>query len=83
LAKIQVKNAGYNRGDNPFQSYQATELMGNCSTEQGIVARITEKTNRTITQLNKEDPIEQIEETIMDTIGCLAILLAYLDSKNG
>lgn len=84
LQKIQSKNRSYNGDGDPFKTYRATEVIGNCSTEQGIMSRITEKMSRINTQLNYDSPDgETLEETITDTIGCLAILLAYLDSKNG
>ena len=82
LNKIRAKNAGYNGDGDPLKTYRATELMGNCSTEQGIMSRIIEKMSRITTQLSvRKTQDEPIEETITDAIGCLAILLAYLDTK--
>jgi len=79
------KGADYCGAENsdPFANFRQVEILGICSTEQGFLARMTDKMSR-IASLIKQDARVK-DESIEDTLGDLAnyaiLMTAYLKSK--
>jgi hypothetical protein len=89
LRTVRKKNTDYAGNNTPdaFRTMRGVEAFQICSTEQGILSRMSEKMGR-ISNLvvNNQQPQvqdEPAEEALRDLIGHAAILLAYLDTKEG
>lgn len=83
---LKKKNADYSgSSNNPFENLQLCELFGVCSTEIGMMTRITDKFSRLMTfvrtaQYQVTD--ESFEDTVLDMANYLILLAAYRKSKS-
>jgi len=80
------KNADYSSDTDPFSNFKIVEALGVCTTEQGMIARITDKLSRLSKLLHPNSKgakvkDESVDDTIMDQINYLCILLVYLQHK--
>ena len=83
---MEKKNADYagRSGTEPFANFTRVEAMGICSTERGMLVRITDKMSRLSSFLesgNLEVANESFEDTIVDVINYMILLHSYLKDK--
>ena len=87
LRTVRVKTADYSGNDDVFRTMRGVEAFRICSTEQGILSRMSEKMGRISNLIvNEQKPLvkdEPVEQALRDLLGHGAILLAYLDTKKG
>lgn len=83
LQLIEKKNHDYTGGSNqPFKNVQLVELLDVTTTETGILVRLCDKIARLAHVMKKPAKVEEtVEDTILDAIGYLLMLRAYLASK--
>lgn len=84
LEIAKAKNADYSGSDvDPFKNFKHVEVLGVCSTEVGLLTRMTDKMSRIGNLLKKEAKVkdESISDTLSDLINYSAILKAYLKNK--
>lgn len=76
---IKNKNHDYAEDSDPFKNFRYSELLG-ISIERAILVRIMDKIARISNLLDKEAKVkdEKIEDTLIDAINYLAILLTYI-----
>jgi hypothetical protein len=84
---MEKKNADYagRSGTEPFANFTRVEAMGICSTERGMLVRITDKMSRLSSFLESgklEVANESFEDTIVDVINYMILLHSYLKDKN-
>ena len=80
-----VKNNDYACGDDPFANFRKGELFNLCSTEAGILLRITDKISRLATFVNDGKLAvknESYEDSVLDVINYMVLLVAYTKDKN-
>jgi hypothetical protein len=70
--------------DNPFANLQLVEKMGICSTEIGIMTRISDKLSRINSFLQQgvllvED--EKIDDTVLDSLNYIILLAAVISDR--
>ena len=82
LEIARAKNQDYAGLDDPFRNFRNALTVG-VSVERGIMVRIMDKISRISNLLDKEAVVkdEKLEDTILDAVNYLSILLAYLESK--
>jgi len=83
---MEKKNADYagRSGTEPFANFTRVEAMGICSTERGMLVRITDKMSRLSSFLESgklEVANESFEDTIVDVINYMILLHSYLKDK--
>ena len=83
---MDKKNRDYagRGGTEPFANFTRVESMGICSTELGMLVRITDKMSRLSSfaesgKLAVEN--ESFEDTIIDVINYMVLFYAYLQDK--
>lgn len=83
---MDKKNRDYagRGGTEPFANFTRVESMGICSTELGMLVRITDKLSRLSSfaesgKLAVEN--ESFEDTIVDVINYMVLFYAYLQDK--
>ena len=83
---VEKKNFDYAgaSGQTPFSNFQASEQLGLCSTETGIVMRMLDKLKRLVTfcnagQLKVEN--EGAADACKDIVNYAIILAAYVEEK--
>ena len=83
---MDKKNRDYagRGGTDPFSNFTRVESMGICSTELGMLVRITDKLSRLSSfaesgKLAVEN--ESFEDTIIDVINYMVLFYAYLQDK--
>lgn len=83
---MEKKNHDYAgaEGDTPFRNFTRCEGLGLCSTETGILVRMTDKLSRLSTfvqagELKVKD--ESFDDTLLDLINYSVILSAYRKQK--
>lgn len=84
LEVSRAKGADYTgSSQDPFANFKQVELLGICSTEQGFLARMTDKMSRVASLLNQEAQVkdESIEDTLKDLANYAILLAGYLRSK--
>lgn len=66
------------------QNFRTCEAIGLCSSEQGILVRITDKVSRMASLLTKEAKVkdESFEDTAVDLINYVILLLALRKENN-
>ena len=80
LKLIKMKNADYATGTDPFANFKWSRMMG-MKVEQAIMLRILDKMARLSNVINKGGVSvteESAEDTILDSINYLAILLEHI-----
>ncbi len=85
IETLERKNSDYaDSSDNPFRNFNMVENAGLCSTEKGIVVRMTDKLQRVINLVQKDEAAVK-DETITDTLSDLRnyanILQVYIEQK--
>lgn len=75
---------GKEHESNPFSNLELVEKMGICSTEVGILTRVSDKLSRINSFLQQgvfkvED--EKINDTICDAVNYLILLAGVIESK--
>jgi len=77
---IKAKNKDYAKDDDPFKNFKMSEMVG-VPISRAILVRITDKLSRIDNLLDKEETVknEKIEDTIIDCMNYLNILLVYLN----
>jgi hypothetical protein len=85
---MKRKNADYagRDGAEPFANFTRTEAMGICSTERGMLVRMTDKMSRLSSfceagRFSVQD--EGLRDTIIDIVNYSVLLWAYLKDKGG
>jgi hypothetical protein len=83
---VKAKNADYSGSDeNAFFNFTQVERIGICTTEQGILTRMTDKFCRVTNLLinNKEASVkdESVEDTLTDLCVYAEILKLYVQHK--
>lgn len=70
-----------------FHNFRHSERLGLCTVEQGIMVRVSDKLARIS---NLIDPShhqavrdESLQDSVMDTINYLILMLAYREAKSG
>ena len=83
LETARKKNADYSKVGEPFANFKNVEVLGICSTEAGILTRMTDKMSRISNLIKQEAQVkdESIMDSLLDLINYSAILKAYLTSK--
>lgn len=81
LKIVEKKNQDYADGADPFQNFRMVENSGLCSVEEGIMVRVTDKMQRIVNLLDEDAVVEdeKIEDTILDAINYLNIMLVYIE----
>jgi hypothetical protein len=86
---MKKKNADYagRGGHEPFANFTRVESMGVCSTERGMLVRVTDKMSRLSSFMESgklEVANESFEDTIVDVINYMVLLHSYVkDKKHG
>ena len=82
LELIRSKNLDYGSEVDPFKNFRMAQLVG-VSVERAILVRVSDKLARISNLLDKEAAVkdETIDDTLIDSINYLNILLVYLQSK--
>ena len=86
---MKRKNADYagRNGVEPFANFTRVESMGICSTERGMLVRVTDKMSRLSSFVESgklEVANESFEDTIVDVINYMVLLHSYVkDKKHG
>lgn len=82
LALVDKKNADYANDSNPFANFD-NSLIAHVSQPQAILVRVMDKMSRIGNLLIRPAAVldESMEDTIIDAINYLAILLAWLESS--
>lgn len=83
---MRRKNADYagNHGMEPFANFTRTEAMGICTTEKGMLVRMTDKMSRLSSFMEAGEfqvKDESLEDTVLDMINYSVLLWAYLKEK--
>ena len=83
ISIVEKKNADYAVSDNPFANFERSTVVG-VSLERGILVRLMDKIARITNLLEKNPDVvdESIKDTISDAANYLAILNAYMESKD-
>jgi hypothetical protein len=78
------KNKDYASDADPFANFTLTEKMGNTTTAEGIVVRMTDKLQRVSNLLKRKAVVsdERISDTLMDLAVYSLILSIYLENQN-
>jgi hypothetical protein len=84
---MEKKNTDYagRSGTEPFANFTRVESMGICSTERGMLVRLTDKMSRlsSFVEAGKmEVANESFEDTIVDVINYMVLLHSYVKDKN-
>lgn len=79
---IDKKNHDYSGTTDPFGSFRNASIAG-VSVESALLLAVVQKVSRMGNLMQRPAKVvtESLEDTIMDCINYLAILLAYLHSK--
>lgn len=81
---MKKKNADYGGPIDPFNNFKNSEMVG-VPMEKGILVRIMDKISRISILIDRNGPAEvvdeKIEDTILDGINYLNILLLRLQDK--
>jgi len=84
LEVLDKKNRDYSKGDDPFQNFKQVEEEGLVSVEEGIAVRISDKFQRLVTLIEKDEASVR-DETMADTLSDLRnyanILQVYLEHE--
>lgn len=77
------KNHDYAGDVDAFQNFKMCEALGLCSTEKGMVVRMSDKLQRISNLLDRPNAVadEKVTDTLMDLAVYAIIALLYLQSK--
>jgi hypothetical protein len=82
---LKKKNHDYASGDDPYSNFRKGEIFNLCSTEAGILLRVTDKISRLATFANKgklEVSNESYEDAVVDIINYMVLFSAYIADKD-
>jgi hypothetical protein len=82
---LVAKNNDYASGNDPFANFRKGEIFNLCSTEAGILLRITDKLSRLATFTNDGKLAvenESHEDAVLDIINYCILFSAYVQSKS-
>ena len=84
LMKLKNRDYAGNDGLQPFANFTRVESMGICSTESGMLVRLTDKMSRLSSfaesgKLAVEN--ESFEDTVVDVINYMVLFYAYIKDK--
>lgn len=79
---IEKKNHDYATDTDPWKNFKFAELVG-IGVDRAILVRVSDKLARISNLLDKEAKVadEKVEDTVLDAINYLNILLVYLQSR--
>ena len=79
---IKIKNKDYAGEDDPWKNFKTAELVG-IDYKKAILVRVTDKLSRISNLLTKEPEVveEKVEDTILDCVNYLAILLEAIKNE--
>ena len=80
---LKRKNADYAGPRGEYNNFEYCEKLGICSTEAGLMVRISDKMTR-ISNLLKQDAQvkdESIHDTLLDMANYAMILASYIEDK--
>lgn len=80
---VKIKNSDYAGAENPFRNFEFAQLAG-MDVDRAILLRVIDKIARISNLLGKEDVAvkdESIQDTCLDIINYIAIMMAHMDSK--
>ena len=83
LDLVKLKNSDYAVESNPFKNFEFASLIG-LKVEDAILVRISDKLARIANLLKKDDVAvksESIQDTCVDIINYVAIMMAYMDNQ--
>jgi hypothetical protein len=79
-----AKNNDYASGDDPYANFRKGEIFGLCSTEAGILLRVTDKISRLAT-FAKDGKLmvdnEGYEDAVLDVINYMILFYGYQFDK--
>jgi len=82
---LKKKNHDYAVGSDPYSNFRKGEIFNLCSTEAGILLRVTDKISRLATFVNQgklEVTNESYEDAVLDVINYMVLLSAYITDKD-
>jgi hypothetical protein len=82
---LVAKNNDYASGNDPYANFRKGEIFNLCSTEAGILLRITDKMSRLSTFVNTGKLAvenESYEDAILDIMNYCILFSAYVKSKS-
>jgi hypothetical protein len=79
---IRAKNQDYGGTVDPFKNFRGSLIVG-VPIERGILVRILDKITRASNLIDRPPAVvdEKIEDTILDAINYLAIMMVFLSLK--
>lgn len=80
---VSKKNQDYSVPDDAFANFRLCDTMGICKTEEGIVVRMSDKFQRIVNLLHKENAVkdETINDSLLDLANYSLILYLYLQDQ--
>jgi len=81
---IKKKNHDYGSAHDPFFNLTSVERCNICSTEQGILTRLSDKFCRLINFVDKRElkvEDESLKDTVIDAINYLILIFSYIEQK--
>ena len=85
LELMKKKNHDYSAGEDPFKNFRMCELLGICSTEAGVLVRLSDKLSRIASILSSGKSMvkdESLNDTLIDIINYAIILSGLLEEKH-
>lgn len=82
LEIMDAKNHDYSYGDDALTNFKSVEMFG-VKVEDGFLTRLTDKFKRISNLLRRPAKVldEKIEDTILDAVNYLILLLAYITDR--
>ncbi|MCK9369543.1 hypothetical protein M0R04_06520 [Candidatus Dojkabacteria bacterium] len=79
----RAKNSDYAKEADAFANFTQAEKLGVCTTEQGILVRMSDKLQRAVNLLSKGPDVksESMNDTLMDLAVYALILSIYVEWK--
>ena len=80
---VSKKNKDYSVPNDAFANFKLCDTMGICKTDEGIVVRMSDKFQRIVNLLHKENAVkdETIKDSLLDLANYSIILYLYLNEK--
>jgi len=81
---LKRKNADYAGPKGEYNNFEYCEKLGICTTEEGLVVRISDKMTRICNLLKADAQVkdESIKDTLLDMANYAMILASYIEDKN-
>jgi len=82
LELIRRKNQDYSKTENAFANFEFARLVG-LDVSRAILLRVVDKIARLSNLLDKDIAVvdESLQDTCIDVVNYMAILMAYLDNE--